>query len=56
MVRRLRRLTQIFGNVRRTLNYLKATQHERALVINFGSPSLQYKRLIFFNSRKLAQP
>ena len=37
------------------LNYLKATQHERALLINFGSPSLQYKRLIFSNPRKLAQ-
>ena len=38
------------------LNQLKATQHERALLINFGSPSLQYKRLIFSNSRKSAQP
>lgn len=37
------------------LNYLKATQHERALLINFGSPSLQHKRLIFSNPRKLSQ-
>jgi GxxExxY protein len=39
-----------------TLNYLRATQHERALLINFGSPSMQYRRLIFSNTRKLAQP
>jgi GxxExxY protein len=38
------------------INYLKATEHERGLLSNFGSPSLQFKRLIFSNSRKLAQP
>lgn len=37
------------------LNYLKATDHERGLLFNFGSPSLQTKRLIFSNSRKSAQ-
>lgn len=38
------------------INYLKATEHEPGLLFNFGGPSLQYKRLIFSNSRKLAQP
>ena len=28
------------------INYLKATKLETALLINFGTPSLQYKRLI----------
>ncbi len=30
-----------------TLNYLKATQCKIGLIINFGSTSLQYKRLAF---------
>ena len=29
------------------LNYLKATGIQRALLINFGAPSLEYKRLVF---------
>lgn len=28
------------------LNYLKASQHKLGLLINFGSKSLQYKRLV----------
>ncbi len=28
------------------LNYLKATDYQRALLINFGAPSLQTKRLV----------
>lgn len=28
------------------INYLKATSIQRGLLLNFGSPSLQYKRLI----------
>jgi GxxExxY protein len=28
------------------INYLKATGHHRALLLNFGTPSLQHKRLI----------
>ena len=28
------------------LNYLKATGLHRALLINFGAPSLQFKRLV----------
>lgn len=29
-----------------TLNYLKASQHRLGLIVNFGSSSLQYKRII----------
>jgi len=29
------------------LNYLKATGLKRGLLINFGSPSLQYKRMVW---------
>jgi GxxExxY protein len=32
------------------INYLKATGHERALLINFGASSLQHKRLILSKS------
>jgi len=34
------------------LNYLKATRFERGLLVNFGSSSLQHKRLIFSNNQK----
>ena len=33
------------------INYLKATGFHRGLIFNFGTPSLQYKRLVF-NQRK----
>ncbi len=29
------------------LNYLKATGHERGLLLNFGSPRLEVKRMVF---------
>ncbi len=29
------------------INYLKATGHTRGILLNFGGPSLQYKRLVF---------
>jgi GxxExxY protein len=29
------------------LNYLKATGFHRGLLINFGAPSLEYKRMVF---------
>jgi hypothetical protein len=29
------------------INYLKATGLSRALLINFGAPSLEYRRLVF---------
>ena len=34
------------------LNYLKATRLERGLLLNFGTPSLEYKRFVFSNWRK----
>ena len=37
------------------LNYLKATRLERGLLLNFGRPSLEVKRLIFQNLRKSAE-
>ena len=37
------------------LNYLKATRLERGLLLNFGRPSLEFKRLVFSNLRKSAQ-
>jgi GxxExxY protein len=30
-----------------TIHYLKATRCERGLLVNFGAPRLEYKRLIF---------
>jgi len=32
------------------INYLKATKHHRGLLLNFGSPSLEQKRLVFGSS------
>ena len=37
------------------INYLKATNLERGLLINFARPSLEVKRFIFSNQRKSAQ-
>lgn len=37
------------------LNYLKATDIELGLLLNFGEPSLRCKRLVFSNQRKSAQ-
>ena len=48
----LSRLTTI--EEAQVLNYLKATNLHRALLINFGSASLEYKRLVF-NLRESAQ-
>lgn len=38
------------------LNYLKATRLERGLLLNFGRPSLEFKRFVFSNSRKEVDP
>jgi GxxExxY protein len=48
---------QVIGGVEeaQVLNYLKATRVERGLLLNFGRPSLEFKRLIFSNPRKQAQ-
>ena len=37
------------------INYLKATGLERGLLINFGRPSLEFKRLVFSNLRESAK-
>jgi len=37
------------------LNYLKATRLERGLLLNFGRPSLEFKRFVFHNLRKSAK-
>ena len=37
------------------LNYLKATRLERGLLLNFGRPSLEFKRRVFQNLRKSAK-
>ena len=34
------------AHIAQTLSYLKATRLELALILNFGTPSLQWKRLI----------
>jgi GxxExxY protein len=38
------------------LNYLKATYLERGLLLNFGRPSLEFKRFVFSNLRKGSDP
>ena len=52
-VKALDRLT----NVERAqvINYLKVTGLSRALLINFGAPSLQYERLVFNHLRQSAK-
>jgi GxxExxY protein len=35
------------GDESQLLNYLKASQHHRGLLINFGRASLEYRRLVF---------
>jgi len=37
------------------LNYLKATQHHRGLLLNFGAPSLERKRLVFGSQDNLCE-
>lgn len=35
-----------------TIHYLKATGCERGLLVNFGAPRLEYKRLVFTHSHR----
>ena len=51
----LKAISQLTGvDEAQTINELKATNLHRALLINFGAPSLEYKRLVF-NLRESAQ-
>ena len=43
----IQRLSDI--EIAQTLHYLKATSQQRALLINFGSQKLEYKRLVLSN-------
>ena len=44
----LKAISQLTGvDEAQTINELKATGLNRALLINFGTPSLEYKRLVF---------
>lgn len=44
----IKALAQLTGIERsQVINYLKATGHRRALLINFGAESLQYERIVF---------
>lgn len=38
------------------MNYLKATQIQRGLLLNFGSTSLDHKRVIFSHQNKNLRP
>ena len=50
----LKALGQISGNEdAQLINYLKSARLNRGLLINFGAPSLQYKRFVY-NLRKSA--
>jgi GxxExxY protein len=51
----LKAISQLTGaDESQTINALKATGLQRTLLVNFGAPSLDYKRLVF-NLRESAQ-
>jgi GxxExxY protein len=41
------------GHQAQAIHYLKATRCERGLLVNFGAPRLEYKRLIFTHTRSM---
>jgi GxxExxY protein len=41
------------ANQAQLLNQLKATKHRRGILINFGTPSLEYKRMVFGTENNL---
>jgi GxxExxY protein len=42
-------------NQAQLLNQLKATKYPRGILINFGAPSLEYKRLVFGTENNLCE-
>jgi GxxExxY protein len=42
-------------NQAQLLNQLKATKHRRGILINFGAPSLEYRRMLFGTENNLCE-
>jgi GxxExxY protein len=42
-------------NQAQLLNQLKATKHRRGILINFGAPSLEYRRMVFGTENNLCE-
>jgi hypothetical protein len=42
-------------NQAQLLNQLKATKYRRGILINFGTPSLEYKRMVFGTENNLCE-